>query len=412
MLFWKKKKKTESLDTEMENSEKDESITEELNSSETGVSDERKISEEILQENEQEESLPVHKADQKRFVRECCESAKENDLQIEEAKKEYEKVTSYLSDIQKIDNIKGDDRKELLDTCKNIINLTHERNKYKNRNLTITESQIRKFEPYEDDLVEEIKKMYNAESYQKAIESDITNLKKEKLDLYKQKQEIIANQNALKGMARVLVALIISLFVLFVVIYYALEIDMTIPYLGTILLAAISSTVIFVEANKNRHDMALNDRKVHKAVTLMNRVKIKYVNNVNILDYNCNKFGVKNAADFEKNWNEYCKMKEYERRFRENTEKLSFNNDALIDILKEHEIKDREIWLGQTVAIVDDREMVEIRHDLNGRRQKLRERIEYNENTKSELIKKIDDLIKKNPEMQSEFIDIVKEYSM
>ena len=65
-------------------------------------------------------------------------------------------------------------------------------------------------------------------------------------------------------MAKVLSLLIVSLFVLFIVIYYALEVDMTFPYLGTVLLAAISATVIFVEANKNKHDMLLNDRKVNK----------------------------------------------------------------------------------------------------------------------------------------------------
>ena len=39
---------------------------------------------------------------------------------------------------------------------------------------------MRKFEPFEDELVDEIKKMYNAQAYQDAIEGDIKNLKKRK----------------------------------------------------------------------------------------------------------------------------------------------------------------------------------------------------------------------------------------
>ena len=405
MAFWNRKKKNKKSIIEADVKSENLSEISEI----SARSDVKRIEEEDLK---QEEVIPVNKADTKRFVRESCESAMENDRQIKETKTEYEKVTSMLTDIQKIDRISGDDRKELVDICKNIVNLVNERNRYKNRNLTITDAQMRKFEPYEETLVDEIKKMYNAETYQSAIESDISNLRKEKIMLYDERQEIVEKQNALKRMAKVLAVLIISLFVLFIVIYYAIEVDMTFPYLGTILLAAISATVIFVESNKNRRDMLINERKVSKATSLMNRVKIKYVNNINLLDYNCEKFGVKSAKDFESKWNEYCKTKEYERRFRESTDKLNFNNECLLDLLKEHDIIDRDIWVSRAIAIVDEREMVEIRHELNSQRQKLRERIEYNSRTKAGLVKQIDDVIKQNPEMQKELYDIVKEYSV
>ncbi len=405
MAFWNRKKKNKKSIIETD-------IKSENLSETSGISDSpvvKRIEEEDLK---QEEVIPVNKADTKRFVRESCEAAMENDRQIKEAKTEYEKVTSMLTDIQKIDRISGEDRKELVDICKNIVNLVNERNRYKNRQLTITDAQMRKFEPYEETLVDEIKKMYNAETYQSAIESDISNLRKEKVMLYDERQDIVERQNALKRMAKVLAVLIISLFVLFIVVYYAIEVDMTFPYLGTILLAAISATVIFVESNKNRKDMLINERKVSKATSLMNRVKIKYVNNINLLDYNCEKFGVKSAKDFESKWNEYCKMKEYERRFRESTDKLNFNNECLLNLLKEHDIIDRDIWVSRAIAIVDEREMVEIRHELNSQRQKLRECIEYNGEIKAGLVEQIDDVIKQNPEMQKELYNIVKEYSM
>ena len=54
-----------------------------------------------------------------------------------------------------------------------------------------------------------------------------------------------------------------------------------------------------------------------------------------------------------------------------------------------HEVSDTEVWLVQTYAILDDREMVEIRHDLNQRRQKLREQIRYNTEVKEDYEKQI-----------------------
>ena len=359
----------------------------------------------------QEKPVPVTILDKKRFVSECCESVAELDRQIEEARREYEKVTSYLTDIQKIDRIEGDARKELNDICKNIVNLTNERNKYKNRTLTISDAQVRRLEPYEEQLVDEIKKMYDAEAYQRAIESDMSNLNKEKKKLYSERKDISEKQKALKSMSKVLAVLIISLMILLAVIYYTFNIDMTFPYLGVILLAAISATVLFLESGKNRKDMILTEKKINKAINLLNKVKIKYVNNINVLDYSCEKYGVKNALDFEKTWNVYCKMKEYERRFKENTDKLNFNNDCLLNILKEFNIADKDIWISHAVAIIDNKEMVEVRHELNQRRQKLRERIEYNESIRADKVGQINEQIESSPDMKEELLEIVKKYS-
>ena len=51
----------------------------------------------------QDKPVTTGKTDAIRFVRNNCEAIAENERQIAEAKKEYEKVTSYLTDIQRID---------------------------------------------------------------------------------------------------------------------------------------------------------------------------------------------------------------------------------------------------------------------------------------------------------------------
>ena len=410
---WRKAKKIKDSDEASESTLDNESDTISDNTSDgtdENFDEEEDAGSKDLSDEElaQEKSVPVSYLDKKRFVNECCETVAELDRQISDARREYEKVTSFLTDIQKIDRIAGDNRKELTEICKNIINLTNERNNYKNRTLTISDAEVRRLEPYEENLVDEVKKMYEAEAYQRAIESDINNLGKEKKMLYGERKEIVEKQNALKAMAKILTVFIISLMVLLAVIYYTFNVDMTFPYLGVILLAAISATVLFLESGKNRKDMVITERKINKAINLLNKVKIKYVNNINVLDYSCEKYGVKNALDFEEKWNEYCKMKEYERRFRENTDKLSFNNSCLMDILKKYNVEDRDIWVSHAIAINDNKEMVEIRHELNGRRQKLRERIEYNESIRSQKVEEINKLIEENPDMKKEILDIVK----
>ena len=359
---------------------------------------------------EQEEVLPVYQEDKKRFVQESCEAVRENERQISLARKEYEEVTEYLTDIQKIDRLEGEERERLLDDCRRIQKLMRERSQYKNRNLTITEAQIRRFDRYEEDLVPEIQKMYQAQSYQQAIEKDMGHLEDEKKKLYAQRKEITMKQSALKKMAKVLFALIVSLMVLFVALHYALKTDMTMPYLATLLLAAVSAAVIFMEANRNRRDMALEERKLTKAISLLNRVKIKYVNNASMLEYDCEKYGVKNAADFEALWKEYCRAREYERRFRENTEQMNRYNEDMLELLRKIQVREPEIWLSQTEAILDSREMVEIRHELNQRRQKLREQIQYNTEVKELQLEKIDRIINESPALREELLQLVRSF--
>lgn len=377
----------------------------------SGVGEAAVISQLSEKELEQEETLPSSKADMKRYVLDCCEAIEESDRQIEITKKEYEQVTGYLMDIQKIEGIAGESRETMLELCKRISFLLKERNRYKNREMTIPELQVRRFDRYQDELIDEVKKMYQNEMYQKAIESDMGHLEREKAYQRHIQKEIAQKQNALKGMAKILAALIISLFVMFLALYYTMRIDMTYPYLGTLLLAAVSATVIFLEANKNRHDMTLADRRLHKAISLLNRTKIKYINNVSVLDYDRQKYGVKDAADFEQLWGEYCKVKEYERKFRENTDQLNRCNEELLFLLKEYQLKDPEVWLIQTYAIMDDREMVEIRHDLNQRRQKLREQVEYNNAARTMMLRRIKALMLKNPEQKEELMGVVRKFN-
>ena len=56
--------------------------------------------------------------------------------------------------------------------------------------------------------------------------------------------------------------------------------------------------------------------------------------------------------------------------------------------------------------------MVEIRHGLNAQRQRLRERIEYNEEVKKEFIQSIDRLLQENAENKEELLSIVQGYSL
>ncbi len=403
MSFWdrfrkrgkRKEKQEEDLPEELQASGDD-------SSSEGGPEDGEMAGSVRLSKEElaREDVVPVDEAEQKRFIRDCREAIAESDRQIEIAKQEYGQVTEYLADIQKIDRMEGERRQRLLELCRSIQRLTQERLRYKNRKAVLSERQIRRFDQFQDELIDGIKKMYQNEMYQKAIENDMKHLETEKAYIRNLQKEIMQKQKSLRGIAKSLTALIISAVLLLALLYFYLDVDMTYPYLGTLFLAAVSATAIFMESHKNRYDIALSDRKLNRAVELLNRTKIKYINNVSVLDYDREKFGVKNARDFEELWGEYCTEKEYGRRFRESTGLLNQNNEDLLALLKKAGLADPDVWLSQVYAILDDREMVEIRHGLNLRRKSLRGRIQYNRETKEDYMARINQILRQNPSLQ------------
>ncbi|MDE6963944.1 MAG: hypothetical protein K2P30_10005, partial [Lachnospiraceae bacterium] len=83
----------------------------------------------------------------------------------------------------------------------------------------------------------------------------------------------------------------------------------------------------------------------------------------------------------------------------------------LLRILRRYQLKDPMVWLHQTAALLDKKEMVEIRHNLIIRRQSLRRRMDYNKeviagNAQAE----VKDLVESYPKYAKEILDIVNEY--
>ncbi len=352
------------------------------------------------------------KEDRTGYINNCCERAIEASRQIEEAKVEYSAVTSYLMDMQKIDRISREEREELEAAARDIITLTRESENYRNDEITLSPSARRTMQKYSEQIVEELKKMQEKEAYQRAIKSDMKYLEGEKGYLKYQRQEIVAKQKYLKGIAVTTSVLVVILFVLLFALGKVFDADMRPPFVLTILMAAISAAYIFLEASKNRSNMVITEKKLNKAIGLLNKVKIKYINNTSCLDYTYEKFGVSNSMELEHIWQRYEELRRRERKIKTNIDKLNANNEKLIALLEKYTVEDPDVWIYQPAAIIDKKEMVEIRHRLNVRRQKLRDRIDYNNQVKASSLQEIQKIVEQKPEWREEVIEMLENYGL
>lgn len=360
------------------------------------------IKEAIVFAQSREESLQL--------LQDNCEQIVEIQKQFQSAKIEYQAVTEYLSDVQKIERMEEKERALLMDAATKVITLTKERKDFESKEVHTTDSCFRALRNHEGKLQEELKKMRESEQYNQLLKNDMRQLEAEKAALKYEHHELFGKQAELKKLAIATVAIVISLFVLFIVLGEGLKRSMSIPYIMTVAMAAIIAGYIFWESYRNRYEYAVIVKKLNRAIELLNKVKVKYINNTNALEYNYSKLSVQNSMELEYLIKEYTKAKEQERTYQSNVERLEHYKEKIVDILQLHQINDAEIWLHQISALVKEVEFAAIKKNLEDRRKKLTERMDYNLQVKDNCFDKIHQQLSEHPDLKQDVLALFEKY--
>ncbi len=135
---------------------------------------------------------------------------------------------------------------------------------------------------------------------------------------------------------------------------------------------------IVLRLESSRRDMQQAEVNINYAITLLNKVKIKYVNITNAVDYVHEKYHVRDSREFEYQWDLYQEAMREQEKYRKTNEDLNYYYEKLVRLLRKCKLYDSRVWIEQPQALVEQKEMVEIKHNLLVRRQKLRSRIAYN----------------------------------
>ena len=214
-----------------------------------------------------------------------------------------------------------------------------------------------------------------------------------------------------RGMAVICVVALGLCVLLLLLLQFFLEMDTGVGYLLTAAAAAVAITVIYVKHLDARQELRRVENGINKIILLQNKVKIRYVNNTNLLEYLQLKYGVGSAKELMDLWENYQVERAERETLRKAERDLDYNERELLQMLKCYQIKDPAIWLHQTEAILDRKEMVEIRHNLIVRRQSLRRRMDYNkEVVAGGSQQEIKELVEKYPQYAKEIMQAVEEY--
>lgn len=347
----------------------------------------------------------------KEYVRNQCEIMEEATGHIELAMEEYNVVTEHFSDIQLIETAPDNIRRKIVETAERVDNLTVDRRIFKSGEHKLSNNTYHRMEQFEEELPRGVKYLEKQEAYYETVKRDMRILEGERMSLRMEANALTTRQLRIRSLAMTAIA---GLAVVFVIFFIALAVmedtQNTMLYIVVTFLGAVLALGTFALLKYTERQVLVTEIKLNKVTGILNKTKIKYINAANTLDYEYNKYRVKSSYELSKKYEVFLDMKNEQRKLVQMTTRLNEAEEDLVRTLRNLGLYDPRLWLGQVKALVNGREMVEVRHDLNIQRQKLRKQIEYNEGRIEEAKQNIMKAAVNNPECMKEAIDIIEQF--
>lgn len=345
-----------------------------------------------------------------KYVRSCLEQMRDASAELDRLSVEYNMVTAYLKDTEEIEALPSGEQEYIQETVRKLLLYEGERKEYKAKKDRLSEAQFRHMETYEEVMPKPLEDMKEAERYRELIRQDMGRLDGERHAYQYRKGELQNDIANVKGMVLIcVVAVMVCLFML-LILQFGFKMDTQWGYLLTIGFGAVAVTALYLKYLDFTSELKRTEKGINKIILLKNTVNIRYVNNTNLLDYLYMKYKVGSAKELTKIWEKYQQEKEERVKERENKEELEHYQRELLRVLRRYQLQDPDIWLHQTEALLDKREMVEIRHSLIERRQKLRLQMDYNKRLAGEGQSGIRNLIEGYPKYKKDIMDMVSRF--
>lgn len=342
------------------------------------------------------------------YILDSCEQIIGITKEIEGEKAEYRIVTAYLNDIQSIEKQPEEQLKELREVAANIVELNKARTNYLNSSYNITEEQSILMEQEENDIPMIIHRMMEHERYQDAVKKDNIILEAQKSELEMEMEATHKRLKLLKNVSVTIMGFYLVLLILLFVINAMSNIDLTVAFLLLFIAGAGGAFYIYVRSVMLRSYLRKVRRSMNQSINLLNVVRMKYANVTKSVEYTKDKFHVRSAAELNYVWEQYTESVREKEKYEKNNDDLEFFHGRLIRLLSKINLYDRKIWLNQTKALVDSNEMVEIKHNLVRRRQKIRDHIEENRKFVQNERNEIDKLMEEHQHYVPEIVEIIK----
>ena len=345
-----------------------------------------------------------------RYIRNLCDLMAECTTEIDEASKEYRYVTDYLKDCEVIEQIPEDSDNQLISAAETVVHLTRKSESHSGKLGKISESKYNQMEALSKDMPKALEDLQKHEDYKEIVRDDLRKLEGEKVSRQFTRSEAHVREISCRNIAVITVFAMVFLMIILLLMQFLFDMNVIPGFIMTAALGAITLTVSFSSYINARGVERRTRNQINQIIAKQNTVKIRYVNIQNLITYEYEKYHINSSEELAYNWRLYEEERDERLLFRRMSSDLDAAEERYRKELVNANVNYPMLWLHQAEAVVDRREMVELRHELVARRQGLRKRISYNTENREAAKKEVQDIVAKYPNYASEILEIVASY--
>lgn len=348
--------------------------------------------------------------DRNAYVDECLEQMVVAAKELELLGGEYSLVTAYLTDTEEVEALPQDEQDALMVSAKRLRVVEQERRDYLEKENRMPDSLYYSMKEKEEELEEGIRKLKEAEDYGAIVKQDLQRLSRERHAYAYRRDELLGMRENLKGMFTVFTGALVVCIIILAILQFGFKLETTVGYFVAVVSAAIAFTVIWLKFTDAGKELLRVEKATNKLIQLQNKVKIKYVNNTNLLNYLYLKYQVENCKTLQKQYEKYLQEKEERKQYEEAEAKREYYIKNLTQQLARFRVRYPERFIANVDALLNPKELVEMRHDLIIRRQALRKQINYNSDIIKTVKEEIKDIVFSYPDYEQEITVKLREF--
>ena len=189
-------------------------------------------------------------------------------------KGEYEKVTSYLKDMEEIEALPDAQRAEVNSVARKLLSYESDIEKFRTRKSPLTDEQFASLRRRENEIESGLASIKENERMAVLIKKDLKRLDGERKAVAFRKSELKDSMENMRGMAVIFAAAAAGLMVILAIMQFALDMNVYIGYFLCIATAAVAITVVCVKYIDADKELGRASGNMGKLIQLQNTVKI------------------------------------------------------------------------------------------------------------------------------------------
>lgn len=348
----------------------------------------------------------VHNADS---AIKLCELLSKKYNEKEKMASEYEAIINIYSTIQQIDQLSPEYKEKFEYLAHNYIETINEKEEYKEK-IKPKSNELTYLEQYMEDMENIINSIKEIEDKQQLVKNDIHQLEGEKGALTYQKNRLNRATQVVKWVMILLLCLFSFSAIIITILYTFYDKD---TFLYAIILSGTTGFFglwIYIFRRYVHHELKKNAVLQKRAVELLNKIKIKFVNNERFLSYQYRKYKVNNSEMLQYKWDAYQQNIRDKSNYRVVTKHIITIEDEIETLINKTNIEESSIIFENIEKLQTQLERNKYMNDIDQQKKMIKIKLETCNNEIKSISSIIVDIKEKDETTDQVLVKLIDDY--